>query len=87
LHINGKAEIIDNEDLSVDISEDQQVAFQRERSRAILWVKVNIEEAYIHCSKHIPLMQKANQELAWGTDDVKLKGGDYFKSKNSPQSL
>lgn len=86
LHINGKAEIIDNEDLEISISEDQLAAFEREQSRAVRWVKVSIEEAYIHCSKHIPLMQKVDAELAWGTDDMKLKGGDYFKSKNCPQT-
>ena len=30
-------------------------------------------------------MTKIDDELAWGTDDVKLKGGDYFKAKSSPQ--
>ncbi|MCM8533042.1 MAG: pyridoxamine 5'-phosphate oxidase family protein [Lentisphaeraceae bacterium] len=86
LHINGKAEIIDNEDLDIFISEDQQKAFEREQSRAVRWVKVTIEEAYIHCSKHIPVMQKVDMSLPWGTDDMKLKGGDYFKSKNCSQT-
>lgn len=87
LHINGKAKIVDNEDLNVQLSEDQLPAFERERQRAVRWVQVSIEEAYIHCSKHIPLMQKVDQLLPWGTDDMKLKGGDYFKSKNCPQNL
>lgn len=33
------------------------------------WVRVTIEEAYIHCSKHIPLMKRMPKEIAWGTDD------------------
>ncbi|MCH2204552.1 MAG: pyridoxamine 5'-phosphate oxidase family protein [Lentisphaerales bacterium] len=87
LHINGKAKIIDNDDLNVKLSEDQLPAFERESERAVRWVQVSIEEAYIHCSKLIPFMQKVDQSMLWGTDDVKLKGGDYFKSKNCPQSL
>jgi uncharacterized protein len=86
LHVNGKAEILEGEQ-QFDLSEDQQHAFTRESLRAQRWVKVTIEEAYIHCSKHIPLMQKVDKELVWGTDDMKLKGGDYFKAKNSPQKI
>jgi len=41
-----------------------------------------VEEAYIHCSKHIPLMQKRDKTIHWGTDDEKLKGGDFFNAKN-----
>ena len=87
LHVNGKAEIVDNDNIQFTVSDDQQVAYEREKSRAQRWVKISVEEAYIHCSKHIPLMQKVDQSLVWGTDDVKLKGGDYFKSKDCPQQL
>lgn len=87
LHINGKAQIIDNDDINLTVSEDQQASLEREASLAVTWVKVKIEEAYIHCSKHIPLMQKVDQDFVWGTDDIKLKGGDYFKSKNCPQEI
>ena len=86
LHVNGAAEIIESEDLQIDFNCDQNLRFSREKERAERWVLVSVEEAYIHCSKHIPLMQKRDKNLAWGTDDVKLKGGDFFKAKNSPQS-
>ena len=46
---------------------------------------VSVAEAYIHCSKHIPRMQKIHEEIQWGTDDVRVKGGDYFKAKDSPR--
>ena len=39
---------------------------------------VVIEEAYIHCSKHIPLLRRMPKEIAWGADDERLKGGDFF---------
>ena len=40
--------------------------------------EVVVDEAYMHCSKHIPLMQKVDREVQWGTDDAHAKGGDYF---------
>ena len=49
---------------------------------------VKVEEAYIHCSKHIPRLEKAGVEgRHWGTDDVRAKGGDYFQAKSAPRSL
>ncbi|GGM29797.1 pyridoxamine 5'-phosphate oxidase family protein [Dactylosporangium sucinum] len=47
--------------------------------RAERWVNVFVEEAYIHCAKHIPHLRKVTAEdRAWGTDDVRRKGGDFF---------
>ncbi|MGW3032936.1 pyridoxamine 5'-phosphate oxidase family protein [Streptomyces sp. NPDC001178] len=88
LHVNGRAQLVADEamrrrhpHLPVDPVPGR---------RPQMWVEVEVEEAYIHCSKHIPrlvkapLRQSANGdataggEQAWGTDDVKRKGGDYF---------
>ncbi|MBB1244335.1 pyridoxamine 5'-phosphate oxidase family protein [Streptomyces durbertensis] len=78
LHVNGTARLVedaamraDHPDLPVDPVPGR---------RAELWVEVTVEEAYIHCSKHIPQFQKAPRRpaRAWGTDDVRRKGGDYF---------
>jgi hypothetical protein len=41
-------------------------------------VIVAVDEAYMHCSKHVPMMQKVDHEVDWGTYDVRAKGGDYF---------
>ena len=46
--------------------------------RADVWVEVTVEEAYIHCRKHIPRMVPVDRRRSWGTDDVKRKGGDHF---------
>jgi hypothetical protein len=46
--------------------------------RPELWVNVTVEEAYLHCSEHIPRLAKVPRGGAWGTDDAKRKGGDYF---------
>jgi hypothetical protein len=69
------------EDLPPDIYED---ALPQDRGRTPeRWVLVTVEEAYIHCSKHIPLLQKVDKAIHWGTDDARHKGGDYFRTKTS----
>ena len=46
--------------------------------RADLWVEVTVEEAYVHCRKHIPRMMPVVRRRSWGTDDTRRKGGDHF---------
>ena len=53
------------------------------KKRVQRWVVVEIEEAYIHCSKHIPFMRKDKKDVYWGTDSQRYKGGDYFAAKGS----
>jgi hypothetical protein len=55
--------------------------------RAEHWVVVGVEEAYIHCRKHIPRMERVTQRRHWGTDDQGRKGGDYFGAKGTPARL
>ena len=89
LHINGKAAIVENEELlsreglSEEILGDLRVTGGRAPER---WVEVEVEEAYIHCSKHIPLLKKLDKEVDWGTDDEVKKGGDFFEAKKTPSS-
>ena len=45
------------------------------------WIFITVKEAYIHCSKHIPLLKKLDKEIHWGTDKEVYKGGDFFKAK------
>ncbi|MEU9483159.1 pyridoxamine 5'-phosphate oxidase family protein [Streptomyces decoyicus] len=82
LHVNGRSRVVMDEEmrahhpgLPVDPIPGR---------RAQLWVTVEVEEAYIHCAKHIPHLQKVPAQQrgarAWGTDDVKRKGGDFFGS-------
>ncbi len=47
--------------------------------RAEAWILITVEEAYIHCSKHVPLLTRLNKQISWGTDDERLKGGNFFK--------
>ncbi len=99
LHVNGRARLVADDamrqrypDLPVDPIPGR---------RPHVWVEVEVEEAYIHCSKHIPRLVRAplrqtadragssaaDGEQAWGTDDVKRKGGDYFGAAAQERGL
>lgn len=86
LHVNGTATIMENaalmdrSDIPDEIRQDIAVEGGRKPER---WVIVEVEEAYIHCSKHIPLLEKRDKTIHWGTDDIVCKGGDYFQAKTS----
>ena len=80
LHVNGRARIVESAELdALSVDAAALAALQADggphRER---WVLVEVEEAYIHCSKHVPLLAKQDKAIAWGTDDARLKGGDYF---------
>lgn len=76
LHVNGRASIIDDVELRRD---HPALPASDERGRAPeRWVVVHVEEAYVHCRKHIPRLQPVSRERDWGTDDMRRKGGDYF---------
>ena len=89
LHVNGHARIVENDEFLRDAAgsepfrEDVAPATGRGPER---WVVISVVEAYVHCSKHIPRMQKIDEEIHWGTDDVRAKGGDYFRAKTSPRA-
>ena len=42
------------------------------------WILITVDEAYIHCSKHVPSLEKKDKEIRWGTDDREAKSDDYF---------
>ncbi|WP_344524254.1 pyridoxamine 5'-phosphate oxidase family protein [Streptomyces albiaxialis] len=78
LHINGGAVVVEDAELRAEVSDLPEDPVPGRRGT--LWVRVTVEEAYIHCAKHIPHLQKAPKRAArdWGTDDYKRKGGDFF---------
>ncbi|WHZ00995.1 pyridoxamine 5'-phosphate oxidase family protein [Neobacillus sp. YX16] len=85
LHVNGKASIIENRELtSLKLSEKIiNDIKEKEGNRPERWVIIKIDETYIHCSKHIPMLKQIDKKIYWGTDDEKQKGGDFFKVKHS----
>jgi predicted pyridoxine 5'-phosphate oxidase superfamily flavin-nucleotide-binding protein len=83
LHVNGTARIVEGADFAAAFP---QVVPQQDRGRpAQRWVVVDIEEAYVHCRKHIPRMARVHERREWGTDDPGRKGGDYFGAKQTPR--
>ena len=87
LHVNGKAHVLTPGEmegmphLPAGILESMQVKGGR---RPEAWILVNVEEAYVHCSKHVPLMKRLDKHIAWGSDDEFVKGGDFFRTKQAP---
>ncbi|WP_431955206.1 pyridoxamine 5'-phosphate oxidase family protein [Nocardia lijiangensis] len=79
LHINGSARIVEDATLRRSVPDLPSNVKGR---AAELWVVVDVEEAYIHCRKHIPHLVPAEREQRdWGTDNMRAKGGDYFGAK------
>jgi predicted pyridoxine 5'-phosphate oxidase superfamily flavin-nucleotide-binding protein len=76
LHVNGHAKIVEDSAMRLayrDLPADAVPGRRPER-----WVTVYVEEAYVHCSKHIPRLLKLPRDRAWGTDDSRRKGGNFF---------
>jgi predicted pyridoxine 5'-phosphate oxidase superfamily flavin-nucleotide-binding protein len=82
LHVNGTGAMVELEDLERTLgpADAAQCRQQSTRRRCERWVMVTVEEAYIHCSKHIPALAKRDKKRHWGTDDPVLKAGDYFQA-------
>lgn len=81
LHVNGKAKLVDNEVMRQRVATLEtvgaamQVADGPQPER---WVEVTVEEAYIHCAKHVPRLAKVEKKIHWGSDDETHKGGRFF---------
>ena len=88
LHVNGKARIAQSDELEAfadKLPKDVLAELAKDgKRRPNRWVMVEVEEAYIQCSKHIPLLKKLERPIDWGTDSVAAKKGDYFQLKDIP---
>jgi predicted pyridoxine 5'-phosphate oxidase superfamily flavin-nucleotide-binding protein len=77
LHVNGTAAIVTPgymRDLDHELADEAA----NPGRRPVQWVLVQVSEAYIHCSKHIPKLVPESRVRHWGTDNPRYKGGDYF---------
>ena len=83
LHVNGKAERRDPDDGPVTLDLVTQNYGTSGGRLVEQWVFVTIEEAYIHCSKHVPRFQPVPRNISWGTDDATLKSDQYFLTPKS----
>jgi hypothetical protein len=82
LHVNGAARVVENDGLAQEprvteaLLQDAAVKGGRHPE---CWIIVDVKEAYIHCSKHIPLLEKKNKQVHWGTDNEHEKRGSFFQ--------
>ena len=68
LHVNGRARIVSDAWLR-DAEPDLPVDGAPGR-RARHWLLVEVEEAYVHCCKHIPRMVVVPRRRSWGSNDA-----------------
>ncbi|UED85357.1 pyridoxamine 5'-phosphate oxidase family protein [Streptomyces profundus] len=85
LHVNGRARVVPEAELRAAHPSLPVESIPGRRTE--IWVRVEVEEAYIHCAKHIPHLVKAPKDTArdWGTDDGRRKGGDFFGAAREAQ--
>lgn len=69
LHVNGRTT------LRVKIPEARDFVDADKRK---IWVELEVEEAYIHCAKHIPELSIEEFDPPWGTDDSEVKQAGFF---------
>lgn len=88
LHVNGRARVVPSDELEAfadKLPKDVLAELSKEgKRRPNRWVMVEVEEAYIQCSKHIPLLKKLERPIDWGTDSAAAKKADYFQLKDIP---
>jgi uncharacterized protein len=77
LHVNGSTSMLTLEEFTSEFPE-VEVDDDPPGRRPERWIVVDVDEAYIHCSKHVPRMVPVPRSRAWGTDDQRRKGGDAF---------
>ena len=79
LHVNGAANSYKDFEIP-KIHQEQISAFSKTIEVAIeQWVVISIDEAYIHCSKHVPKLVKQDKVIHWGTHSKKEKKADFFE--------
>ena len=78
MHINGKAKIINEAELislmNKDTSKNEKTIHTSTNQKNVFWILIDVEEAYIHCSKNIPILQKVNESVQKG----KIRPVDFF---------
>ena len=75
LHVNGRALVV--QDAEMRARHPGLPVDPVPGRRAVVWVEVTVEEAYIHCAKHIPHLQKVPLQRRAGSDGGRAgEGGD-----------
>ena len=77
LHVNGAVRIVEADDaLGLGLERPDPTGPPKRAPER--WVLVEVDEAYIPCSKPIPRLLRGDRET--GTEQAKRKGGDYFRT-------
>lgn len=93
LHVNGRAEILTNGEMASrfpsgdangsGVSNDSDAAKGAGGRAAERWVVVTVEEAYIHCSKNIPLLVMGDRRRRGAEQGVRPAGPGYFTGERA----
>ena len=76
--MNGSVKVYPPEQLPLNWIELLTVAPTSSCPAIECWVVIEVDEAYIHCSKHVPRLEKATKAIDWGTDDPVKKSDCFF---------
>lgn len=90
LHVNGKSSIILKENLESSLEAYPQaytyLTEHPDTFKIVSYVLVEVEEAYIHCSLHIPMLKKVEASSYEHKFPKYSKGGDAFNVADIPRS-
>lgn len=79
LHVNGKASVLDEKSLlsllEASSFDKARASYLSSKNKTVFWVLVEVEEAYIHCSKNIPILKKETD----AREIKKERPVDYFR--------
>jgi len=87
LHVNGEAHSFSNSDAPEILTQYIEQNNPPVVATVERWVVVTIEEAYIHCSKHVPRVERTGKQIDWGTDDPAAKSSEFFTEVDHVSSL
>ena len=83
LHVNGKAIVIKKELMDSKLARFEGLAeklrAEENQFKIVSYVLVEVEEAYIHCSLHIPILKKVEDKEVLKKFPKGTKGGDAFE--------
>lgn len=90
LHVNGKSRIILKENISSVLEAfshaNDKLKANKDKLKIVSYVLIEVEEAYIHCSLHIPVLKKADPSEYEKKFPKYSKGGDAFNVADIPRS-
>ena len=84
LHVNGQAHSFVPSEMPARLSAYLQQQAAVLEASVERWVVITVEEAYIHCSKHVPRLTKKSKTIQWGTDDPVAKSDSFFLETQRP---